>query len=90
MAPLVTRPLTAADVMATLRAAASKAEFDTLRRRLTPGELRSIEVYEHDRLDDAEAYLVACAESTGVGRIASFDRTIDRVVTVARVEPGRA
>ena len=50
--------------------------------------LRAIEVYESDRLDFAEAYLVACAESTGVGRIASFDRSIDRVSTVHRVEPG--
>jgi predicted nucleic acid-binding protein len=49
--------------------------------------LRAIEVYEHDRLDFAEAYLVACAESTGVGRVASFDRAIDRVDTVERVEP---
>ena len=49
--------------------------------------LRAIEVYETDRLDFAEAYLVACAESTGVGRIASFDRSIDRVHTVERIEP---
>lgn len=49
--------------------------------------LRAVEVYEADRLDFAEAYLVACAESTGVGRIASFDRSIDRVPTVERVEP---
>jgi predicted nucleic-acid-binding protein len=49
--------------------------------------LRAIEVYEVDRLDFAEAYLVACAESTGVGRVASFDRTIDRVTTVERIEP---
>ena len=49
--------------------------------------LRAIEVYEIDRLDFAEAYLVACAESTGVNRIASFDRSIDRVPTVERVEP---
>lgn len=49
--------------------------------------LRAIEVYERDRLDFAEAYLVACAESTGVGRVASFDRSIDRVRTVERVEP---
>lgn len=51
--------------------------------------LRAFEVYETDRLDFAEAYLVACAESTGLGRIASFDRSIDRVGTVHRVEPGR-
>lgn len=49
--------------------------------------LRSIEIYEHDRLDFAEAYLVACAESTGVGRVASFDRAIDRVDTVERISP---
>lgn len=49
--------------------------------------LRSIEAYEVDRLDFAEAYLVACAESTGIGRVASFDRTIDRVTTIERIEP---
>ena len=49
--------------------------------------LRAIEVYEVDLLDFAEAYLVACAESTGIGCIASFDRTIDRVTTVERIEP---
>jgi predicted nucleic acid-binding protein len=49
--------------------------------------LRAIEVYETDRVDFAEAYLVACAETTGVGRVASFDRSIDRVGTVERVEP---
>ena len=49
--------------------------------------LRAVEVYEIDRLDFAEAYLVACAESTGVGRVASFDRSIDRVESVQRIEP---
>ncbi len=49
--------------------------------------LRAIEVYEVDRLDFAEAYLVACAESTGLGQIASFDRTLDRVRTIERIEP---
>ena len=51
--------------------------------------LRSLEVYETDRLDFAEAYLVACAETTEIGRVASFDRAIDRVDTVERVEPPR-
>lgn len=51
--------------------------------------LRAIEVYETDRLDFAEAYLVACAETTGVGRIASFDKTLDRIGTVERIEPMR-
>ena len=49
--------------------------------------LRAIEVYETDQIDFAEAYLVACAESTGVGRVASFDRSLDRVSTVERIEP---
>lgn len=49
--------------------------------------LRAIEVYDIDRLDFAEAYLVACAESAGVGAVASFDRSIDRVSTVTRMEP---
>lgn len=50
--------------------------------------LRAVEVYEVDRLDFAEAYLVASAERAGVGAVASFDRSIDRVPTVARIEPG--
>lgn len=49
--------------------------------------LRAVEVYETDRIDFAEAYLVAQAESTGVGNVASFDRSIDRVATVRRIEP---
>ena len=48
---------------------------------------RTVEVYEVHRLDFADAYLVANAERTGVGVIASFDRTIDRVATVRREEP---
>ena len=35
----------------------------------------------------ADAYLVASAERTGVGAIVSFDRSIDRVRTVRRIEP---
>ena len=49
--------------------------------------LRAIEVYEVERLDFAEAYLVASAESTGIGRVASFDRAIDRVTSIERIEP---
>jgi predicted nucleic-acid-binding protein len=49
--------------------------------------LRALEVYVGARLDFAEAYLVACAESTGVGVIASFDRALDRLTTVTRLEP---
>jgi predicted nucleic-acid-binding protein len=49
--------------------------------------LRALEVYEVDRLDFAEAYLVAQAEATDVGTIVSFDRSIDRVDSVTRREP---
>ena len=48
---------------------------------------RTVELYEVDRLDFADAYLVASAETTGVGIVASFDRAIDRVRTVRRDEP---
>ncbi len=49
--------------------------------------LRAVEVYEIERLDFAEAYLVASAERSGVAAVASFDRSIDRVTTVRRIEP---
>ena len=49
---------------------------------------RAIEVYDVLRLDFADAYLVASAERTGIGVIASFDRGIDRAVTIRREEPG--
>jgi predicted nucleic-acid-binding protein len=48
---------------------------------------RALEVYESDRLDFAEAYLVAQAEATGIREILSFDRTIDRVASITRREP---
>jgi predicted nucleic-acid-binding protein len=48
--------------------------------------LRALEVYELDRLDFAEAYLVAQAETTGVGDVVSFDRSIDRIGSVTRRE----
>jgi len=47
----------------------------------------SLELYEIERLDFAEAYLIASAEATGVKAILSFDRAIDSVKTVARIEP---
>lgn len=50
--------------------------------------LRALEVYEVDRIDFADAYLVASAETSGVDTVASFDRSIDRVGTVRRIEPG--
>ena len=53
----------------------------------SPLLLRAVEVYETEPIDFAEAYLVACAETTGINRVASFDRSLDRVQTVVRVEP---
>jgi predicted nucleic acid-binding protein len=49
--------------------------------------LRALEIYEQYRIHFAEAYLSACAEVSGVGVIASFDRAIDRVGTVRRLKP---
>jgi predicted nucleic-acid-binding protein len=52
-----------------------------------PVLLRALEVYEVHRLDFAEAYLVAEAETSDVNAVASFDKTIERVPTVRRVAP---
>ena len=49
--------------------------------------LRSIEIYEQHRIHFAESYLAACAEASGVGVVASFDRAIERVGMVQRLEP---
>jgi predicted nucleic acid-binding protein len=49
--------------------------------------LRTIELYETLRLHFADAYLAANAELSGIGRVASFDRWLDRVDTIQRVEP---
>lgn len=70
-----------ADLMRAAIALRSIAVLDT------PLLLRALEVYEVDRLDFAEAYLVACAEATGVDAVMSFDRAIDRVRTVRHVAP---
>ncbi len=48
---------------------------------------RTVELYDVDRLDFADAYLVASGERSGVGVVASFDRAVDRVSTVTRHEP---
>lgn len=48
--------------------------------------LRAIELFERDRLDFADAYLVACAERAPHRTVVSFDRRIGRVDTIERVE----
>lgn len=67
--------------------ARSVIAFDSIRTLDPALLLRSLEVYVTHRIDFAEACLVASAESAGVGDIASFDRSIDRVPTVSRTEP---
>jgi predicted nucleic-acid-binding protein len=52
-----------------------------------PVLLRALEVYEVHRLDFADAYLVAEAETSGVNAVVSFDKTIERVPTARRVAP---
>ncbi|KNX36295.1 PIN domain-containing protein [Luteipulveratus halotolerans] len=49
--------------------------------------LRTVEIYEQYRLDFADAYLVARAEHDGDTSVISFDRGIDKVGTIERVEP---
>lgn len=61
--------------------------FDPIQVANQPLLLRSLEVYETYRIDYAEAYLAASAETTEIDQIASFDRAIDRLPTVTRIEP---
>lgn len=67
--------------------ARSVIAFEPMRTLDSALLLRSLEVYETHRIDFAEAYLVASAEVAGVRDVVSFDRSIDRVVSVNRVEP---
>ena len=48
--------------------------------------LRAVELYETARVHFAEAYLAAMAERSD-GLVASFDRDLDRIDGVTRVEP---
>jgi predicted nucleic-acid-binding protein len=48
--------------------------------------LRALEIYEQYRIHFAESYLAAWAELSGVG-VVSFDRDLDRVRTIQRLEP---
>jgi len=61
--------------------------FDAIRTLDSALLLRSLEVYSTHRIDFAEAYLVASAESAGLRDIFSFDRSLDRVSTINRLEP---
>ena len=67
-----------------MRAAIALPSIETIDADLL---LRALAIYEVNRLDFAEAYLVAHAEANGVTEVVSFDRSIDRVGTVTRREP---
>ena len=73
-----------AQVAATLRAVLAFPAIRVIDADLLQ---RAIELYDLLRLDFADAYLVASAERTGIGVIASFDRGIDRATTIRREEP---
>lgn len=49
--------------------------------------LRALDLYELEKLDFAEAYLAALAEISGIDQVASFDRALDRVSSIRRIEP---
>jgi predicted nucleic acid-binding protein len=49
--------------------------------------LRALELYGSLRRDFAEMYLAATAERLGIGRVVSFDRDLDAIPTVERMEP---
>lgn len=74
--------LDAAQVAMLLRSAFAVPSIDVTNEDLL---LRALEIFEDHRIGFADAYLVATAESSGIGVVASFDRDIDRVGTVERV-----
>jgi predicted nucleic acid-binding protein len=61
----------------------SAIAFNSIITPNAPVVLRALELYG-DGHDYADSYLVACAEESGAA-IASFDRGIDKIGTVARV-----
>lgn len=71
-------------VAAAMRGALGFASIEVENRALL---VRAVGVYERHGIDFADAYLVAVVEASGVGLIASFDRSLDRVESVTRVEP---
>lgn len=72
-----------ADVAALVRAVLAFQAVETAdEARL----LRAVELYEVHRIDFAEAYLAASAERAD-RRVASFDRSLDRVDSIGRIEP---
>lgn len=71
-------------VASLVAAVVSSARYQVQDRALL---IRSLEIYLDHKIDFTEAYLVATAEQAGIAEIASFDRAIDRVPTITRIEP---
>ena len=76
--------LTRQQVAGLVAAMVSSSRFQVQNREML---IRSLEIYVDHRVDYTEAYLVATAERSGIPEIASFDRAIDRVPTITRIEP---
>lgn len=49
--------------------------------------LRALELYGSLRRDFSEMYLAAAAERLGLEHVVSFDRDLDAVASVTRIEP---
>ena len=49
--------------------------------------LRALELYEREKLDFVTSYLAAGAEQSGVGVVASFYHSLERIKSVQLVEP---
>jgi predicted nucleic-acid-binding protein len=73
-----------AQVATTMRALLA---MPTVRVADQPVLLRSLELYEQDRLHFAEAQLVAVAEASGIGRVLSFDKGLKRATLIEWREP---
>lgn len=48
--------------------------------------LRALELYEREKLDFVTSYLAARAERSGIGAVASFYRSLERIESVKLVE----
>jgi predicted nucleic-acid-binding protein len=49
--------------------------------------LRALELYEREKLDFVTSYLAAGAERSGVGAVASFYHSLERIESVQLIEP---
>jgi len=49
--------------------------------------LRALELYEQEKLDFVTSYLAAGAELSGVGVVASFYHSLERIKSVQLLEP---